>query len=65
MGKLEALREAQIWALRNLMESFGKFTKEEKAAVTTRGLEVTPIDEISADQPTPIYYWAPFILSGE
>ena len=63
MGKLEALREAQIWALRNPKEFFGKFTKEEKFAA--RGLDLPPLDEIADGQPTPVYYWAPFVLSGD
>jgi CHAT domain-containing protein/Tfp pilus assembly protein PilF len=49
MGKLEALREAQIWMLRDK---------------GNRGLAL-PKDAPKDDEPLPPYYWAAFVLSGD
>jgi CHAT domain-containing protein len=49
MTKLEALREAQLWMLRE---------------GTSRGL-VTEGDPPSADKRLPPYFWAAFVLSGD
>jgi len=50
MGKLEALREAQLWML-----------KEHGA----RGLKEVESDATATSNRRPPYYWAAFVLSGD
>jgi CHAT domain-containing protein len=52
-GKLEALREAQLWLLRNGAEELGR----------TRGGLVRP--DVEPKGPLPPSYWAAFMLSGD
>jgi CHAT domain-containing protein len=66
MGKLEALREAQLWALRNPKEFYARFTKDEKQAdAKHRGLDISSLSDPRDGDTTPPYYWAPFVLSGD
>jgi hypothetical protein len=50
MGKLAALREAQIWMLRDK---------------GTRGLALGKDAPPKDEEPLPPYYWAAFVLSGD
>jgi CHAT domain-containing protein len=66
MGKLEALREAQLWALRNPKEFYARFTEDEKQAdAKHRGLNISSLSDPRDGDTTPPYYWAPFVLSGD
>ncbi|HEX3657984.1 MAG TPA: tetratricopeptide repeat protein [Pirellulales bacterium] len=56
MSKVEALREAQLWMLREGGRPHGK---------STRGLANDEDQPIDAGQHLPPYYWAAFILSGD
>jgi CHAT domain-containing protein len=56
MSKVEALREAQLWMLREGGRPNGK---------STRGLANDEDQPIDAGQHLPPYYWAAFILSGD
>jgi CHAT domain-containing protein len=56
MPKLEALREAQLWMLR----------EASKQPDVLRGLKPPADDEPAhADARLPPYYWAAFVLSGD
>lgn len=54
MGKLQALREAQLWMLRHGARSLGR----------RRGSLARLDEERPAQGPLPPYYWAAFVLSG-
>lgn len=57
IGKLAALREAQLWMLRE-----GRTWKDTK---TARGLDLSPDQPSAADGRLPPFYWAAFTLSGD
>jgi CHAT domain-containing protein len=71
LGKVESLREAQLWALRNPREFYGKFTTDEKHTLAVRGqdqqrgLNLTDLNQMSSNERTPPFYWAAFVLSGD
>lgn len=54
MGRLEALRQAQLWMLKEVP----------RQTSLTRGLEVQE-EAIPKDGRLPPYYWAAFVLSGD
>ena len=58
MPKLEALREAQLWILRN-PDEFQKLRREE---IQSRGLEVDDQAKLTPSSP---YFWAAWVLSGD
>ena len=61
MTKKEALREAQIWMLRNPKEVVRKMDES-----SIRGIGKVKGREIDEDEVrTPPYYWAPWSLSGD
>jgi CHAT domain-containing protein len=55
MPRLEALREAQMWMLR----------QASKQPEVLRGLDFADQLRPREDQPLPPYYWAAFVLSGD
>lgn len=59
LGKLEALREAQIWMIRHGGEQVG--IRREIAARGAKSLEKIEVNS----QHLPPYYWAAFVLSGD
>jgi CHAT domain-containing protein len=58
MGKLKALREAQLWMLRE-----GHALGDLGTARTVRLDKPTPLPDSAARFPP--YYWAGFVLSGD
>jgi CHAT domain-containing protein len=56
MGRLEALREAQIWMLNNGRTSGGE---------TGRGITLEEAEDVPAGNRLPPRYWAAFVLSGD
>jgi CHAT domain-containing protein/Tfp pilus assembly protein PilF len=56
MGKLEALRQTQLWMINNPGSHNGE----------PRGISIVPKDiSPSASKKSTPYYWAPFVLSGD
>ncbi len=62
LGKLAALREAQIWMLRD-PEARRVIRKELEMKSSTAVADATSPENV--DTPLPPYYWAGFILSGD
>jgi CHAT domain-containing protein len=58
MPKLEALREAQLWMLREL-------PKQPELMRSIRGLELVENQNPDREGRLPPYYWAAFVLSGD
>ncbi len=58
MSKLEALRQAQIWMLREV-------PKDPKLMGKLRGVEFVDKDRAPKDGPLSPKYWASFVLSGD
>ena len=56
MSKVEALREAQLWMLREGGQPNGR---------STRGLAVDEDQPVDFGRHLPPYYWAAFVLSGD
>jgi CHAT domain-containing protein len=59
MGKIEALREAQRWMLREASKS------PEMLRGLTRGLDFAEDQRPQPDRPLAPFFWAAFILSGD
>jgi CHAT domain-containing protein len=57
MGKSAALREAQLWMLRD------RVSEDPESARGLAEIEETP--KLAANKRLPPYYWAAFVLSGD
>ena len=61
MSKHDALREAQLWVLKN--PSLVSESSDDRGSVRKKK-ESVAVDEKPSGRTSP-YYWAPFVLSGD